>query len=88
MLDDRESTPGDLVHDGNIEQWKQKFCDDTGHSMACIDETVNNMANLLAKTCIAHGDVPIEDIIDKMGVEQFDKHLRTILNSKDCNCKQ
>lgn len=88
MIDDRETTEGDVVHDGNIVQWLQKFCDDTGHSMGCIEETVNDMAALLAKTCIAFGEVPIEDMIDKMGVENFDNHIRAILNSKECNCKK
>ena len=86
MLDDRETTQGDLVHDGNIAQWKQKFCDDSGHSMECVDETIIDMANLLAKTCISFGGIPPEEIIDKMNIECFDEHIRAILNSKDCSC--
>ena len=86
MLDDRESTPGDLVHDGNIEQWKQKFCDDTGHTMECIDETVADMAQLVFKVCILFNIYQIDEIIEQMGVEQFDKHLRAILATKDCSC--
>jgi hypothetical protein len=86
MLDDREDTPGDLVHDGNIEQWKQKFCEDTGHTMECVDETVNDMAQLMSKVCDAFGGIPVEEIIEQMGVEQFDKHLRAILAFKECEC--
>ena len=86
MLDDRESTPGDLVHDGNIEQWKQKFCEDTHHSMECVNETVNDMAQLLSKTCIAFNVYQVDEIIEAIGVEKFDKHLRAILETKDCYC--
>ena len=86
MLDDREDTPGDLVHDGNIEQWQQKFCDDTGHTMECVSETVNDMALLISKTCNAFNIYQVDEIIEQMGVEMFDKHLRTILSTKECDC--
>lgn len=90
MLDDRETTEGDLVHDGNIAKWKQKFCDETGYSMECVDETVTDMANLMAKSCHAFGSIPIEEVLGQISVEEFDKHIRAILKSKesDCNCKQ
>lgn len=88
MLDDLESTRGDLVHDGNIEQWKQKFSADTGHNIECIDETVHDMAVLIAKACQSFDIPQIEEIIEQMGVEKFDKHLRKILSTKDCNCKE
>lgn len=88
MLDDRVTTEGDLVHDGNIVQWKQQFCDNTGHSMACIDETVQDMAELVSKVCISFEGPDPEELIMQMGVEQFDKHIRAILKNKDCNCKK
>ena len=88
MLDDRQTTEGDLVHDGNISQWKQQFCDETGYSMECVDETVTDMANLIAKTCVAFGDVPIDEILERIGVEEFDKHIRAILKTKDCDCNE
>ncbi len=86
MLDDRENTPGDLVHDGNIAQWKQKFCEQTGHSMLCIDETVADMASIMAKACIAFGGIPPGDILEHMPVEVFDTNIRAILKNKKCNC--
>jgi hypothetical protein len=44
------------------------------------------MAELAAKIAGTHGNVPIDELVEQMGVETFDKHLRSILNSKDCNC--
>jgi len=89
MLDDREDTPGDLVHDGNEAQWRQKFCDETGHSMECVGETVTGMAEIAAAAAnAADAELYLEDIINQMGVELFEKHLRNILAAKDCECNK
>lgn len=86
MLDDRESTEGDIVHQNNELEWRQKFSEDTGHEMECIEETVADMAQLIAKTCSAFGNLPPDEVTAKLDVEVFDKHIRAILNSKDCDC--
>jgi len=86
MIDEIETVEGDVVHDGNIAQWQQKFCDDTGHSMSCVSQTVNDMAELAAKACGAFGGVPVDELVEQIGVEEFDKHIRAILKTKECNC--
>jgi hypothetical protein len=53
--------------------------------MECIEETVTDMAQLLAKVCCAFG-VPQDEILNQITIEQFDYHLRKILDSKDCMC--
>ena len=87
MLDDRKSTPGDLVHQGNELDWRRKFAKDVGHDMECIEETVADMSQIMAKTCSAFG-APTDEIVAKMDVENFDRHIRAILNSKECDCKK
>jgi len=86
MIDEVETIEGDVVHDGNIAQWQQKFCDDTGHSMTCVNQSVNDMAELTAKVCTAFNGVPVDELVEQIGVEEFDKHIRAILKTKDCNC--
>ena len=88
MFDDREILDGDVVHQHNELEWRQQFSEDTGHSMECIEETVTDMANLMAKVCSAFGNLPTPEIVAKMQPEDFDIHIRAILNSKDCNCKK
>ena len=88
MIDELETVEGDVVHDGNIAQWQQKFCDDTGHSMSCVSQTVNDMAELTAKACGAFGGVPVDELVEQIGVEEFDRHIRAILKTKDCSCNK
>lgn len=88
MFDYREETEGDVVHQNNELEWRQKFAKDTGHEMECIEETVADMAELMGKVCLAWGNLPTPEIVAKMQVEDFDKHIRVILDSKDCNCKK
>lgn len=85
MLDDRDHT--DVVTKFNEAEWREKFSVDVGHSMECIEETVNEMAKMVAKVCDAFGGIPTDKLIEQMGVEEFDKHLRAILSTKKCNCK-
>lgn len=88
MLDDREDSPGDLVHQGNEKQWREKFCEDVGHSMECVEETIDDMVSLMKKISDAFGGVPLEHMVDGIPVEKFDKHLRAILKEKECTCKK
>lgn len=86
MLDDRN---GDLVTKFNEAEWRQKFCDDVGHTNECVDETVKEMAQLVAKVCSSFGISSVDEFIEKaIGVEKFDKHLREILQDKKCDCKK
>lgn len=89
MLDDRNTGEGDEVTKFNEATWRKKFCEETGHSMQCVEETVNEMAQLVSKVCHSFGIVTVDEFIEKaIGVEKFDKHLREILNDKKCNCKK
>ena len=85
MLDDRDHT--DVVTSANIGEWKQKFCDDVGHTGLCVEETVTQMGDLVAKVAGMTG-VPLNELIKMIGVERFDKHLREILAGKKCDCKE
>jgi hypothetical protein len=85
MFDDRDDVPGDLVDGSNEEEWRRKFCSDTGHTMECVTETVDAMASLMSKVCSAHG-APVDKILELMTVEQFGVALQKILRSKGCGC--
>jgi len=88
MFDDRD-IPGeeDVVHSGNEKNWREQFCEKEGHSMECVRATTLDMAALIKKVCKAFGDIPVDLLIKKIGVEEFDIRLRNILASKGCNCK-
>jgi hypothetical protein len=88
MIDDRKSGEGDVVHAGNEAIYRRAFSINTGHSGTCIRDTVADMATLLNKVCDAYGGIPVEEILEKMTVEQFDHCLRKILASKECDCKK
>ena len=77
----------ELVTKDNIKQFQQAFALTEGHTMDCVDETVEQMANLLKTTCMIQ-QVPVEAIVESMDVEDFDVKLRKILQSKDCNCNK
>ena len=87
MFDYSENTAGDVVQQNNELEWRQKFAVDSGHEMECIEETVADMAELMSKVCGAWGNLPLPEIVAKMDVEKFDTHIRAILDSKQCNCK-
>jgi len=75
----------DVVTKQNEELYRRAFAIAHGHTEECILETVNDMAILLAKACDAY-NVPLVDILDHLTIEQFDLHLRNILDNKDCTC--
>ena len=87
MLDDRDKEEGDLVTKFNEVRWRKKFCEDVGHSEQCVKETTEEMGKLVAKICDSFGGIPVEGLIDQIGVDMFDTHLRAILSDKKCNCK-
>lgn len=75
----------DVVTPANEELYRRAFAIMQKHSMECIEETVADMAQLLTKVCCAFG-VPVEEILKQITVEQFEYHLKKILDSKDCSC--
>jgi hypothetical protein len=78
------------VNKFNESSLRQKFCEQTGHVMLCISETIDDMLSLMAKTYMANGweiDMAIENVIANTSVETFEKHLLSILNQKECNCE-
>ena len=82
MIDD---VPGDLVTKDNEAEWRQKFCDDVGHTHECVEDTVNKMANIIRAVADIH-NAPVDAIIEMIGVEEFDRRLRQLLSLKECNC--
>ena len=84
MLDDRDWVE---VNESNIGQFKQEFCDDVGHTGLCVEETVTQMGDLVAKVAGMVQGLTAEELVNQIGVERFDKHLREILAGKECNCK-
>ena len=88
MLDDRDKEEGDEVTKFNEATWRKKFCEDVGHTMPCVKETVEDMSQLVAKVCGAFGGIPVDKLVEQIGVEKFDKHLRAILKDKKCNCNE
>ena len=77
----------DIVTPNNEALYRKQFAAVSGHSMECIEETVEMMGKVMAGVCGKIG-APVNEVIDKVGVEEFEKHLNAILDSKDCACKK
>lgn len=79
----------DIVTPQNEDKWRIQFAKDVGHTYDCVYETVFDMSELFRKVCKAFDiEDSIEEILETIPVECFDKHLREILDSKECNCKK
>jgi len=74
------------VNECNELLYRRAFCVNVKHSVPCVEDTVIDMAELMKKTCAAYGSLPVDQIIEQMGVVQFDQCLRKILDQKDCGC--
>jgi len=77
----------DIVTPNNETLYRNAFCIEQNHTMECVEETVTNMANMLSCVCNDNNKIPIQKFIKQIGLEQFQLHLITILEQKDCNCK-
>ena len=77
----------DTVTPANETLYRKQFSAVQGHSMDCIEETITTMGKVLAGVCHQTGDIPIHKVMEQIEVEDFEKHLITLLNAKDCNCK-
>ena len=75
----------DVVTQENAPAFRKTFALSVGHTEDCIEETVTDMAGLLSKVCVTY-EAPIDEIIEQIGVERFDTHLRKILEQKECDC--
>lgn len=75
----------DVVTAANEELYRRAFAHMQKHSMECIEETVTDMAIMFSKVCSVF-DVPMDEVIKTITIEQFDYHLRKILDSKHCSC--
>ncbi len=80
----------DIVTPGNEGLFRKQFSVTSGHSMECIEETAILMAKVLAGVCTSCELPPeaLHDILEKMDIEIFEKHLSAILDCKDCDCNQ
>jgi len=84
MIDSKDLKEN-IVHGNNEKDWREMFCDETGHTMKCIEETVDKMAVLLSKVCVIKNR-DILEMISQIGVVKFDKGLKNILSVKTCKC--
>ena len=78
----------DIVTPGNETLYRKQFAAVNGHTMECIEETVNSMGKMLASVCHKTGDIPIHEVMEQIGVEEFETHLIAILEQKKCNCSK
>ena len=78
----------DTVTPVNETLYRKQFAAIQGHSMECVEETVSTMGKMLANVCIKTGNIPIHEVMDQIGVEEFEKYLIQILEQKDCNCSK
>jgi hypothetical protein len=81
---DKDSTFDEITQE-NIEEFKDKFSTSTGHTKDCINETVEAMKGLIVKVC-RDKQADLQGVLDSIGTEAFDNHLREILAGKKCNC--
>jgi hypothetical protein len=88
MIDAQCEEKFEEVNIFNEREYREKFSKEIGHTMDCIDETITDMAIIFAKVCssFAKGGIP-DQVLASMDVEQFDEHIRKILETKECNCK-
>jgi len=75
----------DIVTPSNAHLYRRAFAANVGHTEACIEETIDDMVQMLQKVCV-HFCCPIDEIVNRIGVESFDVHLQKILASKQCDC--
>lgn len=77
------------VNTFNESMLRQEFCDSVGHTKECINETLDDMLQLMAKVAYVNG-IPQylaeENYMKNITVEAFEEHLLKILNQKECEC--
>lgn len=77
----------DVVTKANEEMYRRQFAAVSGHSMECIEETVEEMGKAVAFIS-KEFRAPVDKVLSGIEIEQFEKHLYAILDDKKCNCKK
>ena len=78
----------DIVTKGNEALFRKSFCIAHGHSMECVNETVETMGRLLAGVCHqTDPNIPVHEVLEQIDIEVFQHHLLAILKEKKCDCK-
>ena len=75
----------DEITSDNIGLYKKAFSLSVGHTEECVEETVQEMANMINTVCESL-NAPSDKVMDGIGLEQFDDALKQILEEKDCDC--
>ena len=81
----------DVVTRANEKQYREAFCVAEHHTMECVEDTVTDMGKLLAHVCHTHLKdrvIPIDGLLEQMGVEVFQQHLTKLLSIKSCTCNK
>lgn len=81
----------ELVTEYNEAEYRLKFSVETGHSMECIEKTIDEMLFQFATMAFNAGfseEIGIQMLIDRMTVERFDAALLKLLVIKACDCSE
>ena len=81
----------DLVTDFNEAEYRLRFSVETGHSMECIEHTIDEMLFQFGTMSYNMGlseEEGLDLFITKMPVVVFDIELLKLLSVKECDCDQ
>ncbi len=73
----------------NAHRFRLEFCKDSGHTYECVEDTVNDMLMLMAKSARVF-NIPIEyavgSVYNNIDVDLFHDYMCKILSTKLCEC--
>ncbi len=78
----------DIVNEYNELKYREAFCESVGHSMDCVENTIDKMVTVLNAVSQIYNVTDITSLIEQMGVEKFEHHLTRLIFHKQCDCKR